>query len=91
MEAVAILVSVLFSLNLLLGVFNLIPFPPLDGFSAAGVLMSESAAMRWNRLGESLRSYSFIGLLIGWQLISKMYGPIFLTGLRLLYPGAGYE
>src|SRR5208282_1098394 len=38
----AILLFVLFSLNLLLGVFNLLPVPPLDGSSAIMLLMSEN-------------------------------------------------
>src|SRR5215831_10811986 len=42
----AAFVSILFSLNLLLGTFNLIPLPPLDGFSAIGVLLPEEAARR---------------------------------------------
>ncbi len=35
---VAFVLSILFSLNLLLGVFNLLPIPPLDGFGAAGLV-----------------------------------------------------
>ena len=31
--------SILFSLNLLLGTFNLIPFPPLDGFSVLNIVL----------------------------------------------------
>jgi Zn-dependent protease len=36
--------SILFSLNLLLGTFNLIPFPPLDGFSVMNIFLPEGAA-----------------------------------------------
>ena len=91
MEGIATLVSVLFSLNLLLGVFNLLPFPPLDGFSVVALFLSERAAHRWNQFGYTLRAYSFIGLLIGWQLFGYVYTPVFLTGLQLLYPNAGYR
>ncbi len=89
-DGIARLVSVLFSLNLLLGVFNLIPVPPLDGFSAVGVLLPESAAARWDQLGHSLRSYSFLALLLCWQLFGRLYWPIFGFGVRLLYPHAFY-
>ncbi len=85
-EGVARFISVLFSLNLLLGVFNLLPIPPLDGFSAAGLIMPASTAARWNRLGQSLRSYSFLALLLCWQLFERIYWPIFGAGVRLLYP-----
>jgi Zn-dependent protease len=91
MEGVATLLSVLFSLNLLLGVFNLLPVPPLDGFSAIALLMSESTAARWNQLGQGFRQYSFLGLLLVWQAFPYIYGPVFLTGLKLLYPNAGYR
>ena len=89
-EGVAMLLGVMFSLNLLLGCFNLLPLPPLDGFSAIGVLMSDGGIQRWNVWGQQLRSYSFIGLLIGWQLLGYVYVPVFRAGLRLLYPHGGY-
>ena len=45
-EASASFISILFSLNLLLMVFNLVPVPPLDGSTAIGLLVSESTALR---------------------------------------------
>lgn len=90
-EFAARFVSVLFSLNLLLGTFNLLPLPPLDGFGAAGILMPERLAQRWNRLGYALRPYSFILLLICWRLFDYVYWPMFRTGLGLLYPGSMYR
>src|SRR5438132_1098777 len=38
--------AIFFSLNLLLGTFNLLPFPPLDGSSAITLLMPEARALR---------------------------------------------
>jgi len=38
--------GVLFSLNLLLGIFNLIPLPPLDGFTSLALFLPEDAALR---------------------------------------------
>ena len=38
---------VLFSLNLLLGTFNLLPVPPLDGSTAIMLLMDETTAGRY--------------------------------------------
>lgn len=43
-EPVAKLLSLFFSLNLLLGFFNLLPIPPLDGASAIGLFFSEQRA-----------------------------------------------
>jgi Zn-dependent protease len=87
MDGVAIFLSVMFSLNVLLGVFNLFPIPPLDGFSAIGVALSEPAARKWYDFGHSLRSYSFLGLLLMWQVFGYVYGPVFAASLQLLYPG----
>jgi Zn-dependent protease len=82
--------SILFVLNLLLGSFNLLPVPPLDGNLGITVLFSESAALRfteWTRGGQ----FGMFGLLIAWFLFDKLFNPIFLLGLRLLYPGMGYH
>ena len=64
-----------FALNLLLGVFNLIPSPPLDGSSGIMVLMSESQAQRyldWLRGN----NYSMVGLLLAILVFRYIYGPI---------------
>ncbi|HYY34441.1 MAG TPA: site-2 protease family protein [Gaiellaceae bacterium] len=47
-----------FVVNVVLGVFNLIPIPPLDGSRVVGVLMSRSTYNRWLRLDQ----YGFIFL-----------------------------
>jgi len=86
-EGIAIFVSVLFSLNLLLGIFNLLPFPPLDGFTAAGILLPEGTARRYIRFGYGLRGFSFLGLLVAWRLFGYLYRPLLLASLQLIYPG----
>ncbi len=88
-EGIAAFVSVLFSLNLLLGIFNLLPFPPLDGFTGVGLLLPERAAVSYIRFGYRLGSYSFLGLLIAWRLFGNLYQPILLASLYLIYPGLG--
>jgi Zn-dependent protease len=85
--AIATLLSLIFSLNLLLGTFNLIPVPPLDGFSAIGLLMGENQARRLEEWGQGIRAWSFLGLLIAWQLYGSVYAPVFFASLRLLYAG----
>jgi Zn-dependent protease len=90
MEGVAIMLSVLFSLNLLLGAFNLIPLPPLDGFSAPGIFLPEKAAARYARWGLSIRQYSWFGLLVCWRLFEYIYAPLFGFGVRILYPDLRY-
>ena len=89
-EGVAKFLSILFSLNLLLGTFNLLPLPPLDGYSALGLLTSEAGATRLQDFAERLRAFTFVGLLVGWQLFQYVFGPVFFVALQLLYPWAAY-
>jgi Zn-dependent protease len=89
-EGAATLLSVMFSLNLLLGVFNLLPVPPLDGFGAVGLLLPEKAAESFQHLGIRVRAYSMIGLLVAWRVFDPIFDPVFTLALNTLYPGYGY-
>jgi len=66
---------VLFQLNLLLGLFNLVPAPPLDGSSAIMFFMSDSTARRYL---DRLRSGNFglMGLLAAILVFRYVYPPI---------------
>lgn len=90
-EGLAKLLSLMFALNVLLAAFNLIPIPPLDGFSAAGLLMSEDRARRLEELGHTMKNFSYVGLLISWQLFGALYDPLFNFSLLVLYPGEHYS
>jgi Zn-dependent protease len=81
----ATFLSILFSLNLLLGVFNLLPIPPMDGFSVVGIFLPEDAGRRYQEFGWSIRQYAFLGLLVAWQLFDPIFQPIFHMSLRMLY------
>ncbi|HYL63258.1 MAG TPA: site-2 protease family protein [Candidatus Methylomirabilis sp.] len=74
-----------FSLNLLLGTFNLLPVAPLDGSTAVLLLMGERAAQRyldWLR-GSGL---ALAGLIVGILLFNYIYGPIYSFVSELLLP-----
>jgi Zn-dependent protease len=86
----ATFVSLMFSLNLLLGTFNLIPVPPLDGFGVLGLFVSEDMARRVQHFGRSLGGLSIIGLLLAWQVFGPLFQPVFSFALRALYPSLGY-
>ncbi len=64
MEGVAALLSVLFSLNLLLGTFNLIPAPPLDGFGVIGLFLPDAAIHKLMDFRDSLGAMTMLGLLV---------------------------
>jgi Zn-dependent protease len=85
--AVATLLSVLFVLNLLLFLFNLLPVPPLDGNSAITLLMSEELGRRFR---EFTQSFGLLGLLLAWFLFGRIFQPLYTLALNLLHPGAGY-
>jgi Zn-dependent protease len=86
-ESVILVLSWVFSLNLILFVFNLIPVPPLDGSSAIGLFISEENA---RRLQEWMRQpmLAFGGLLMAWLLMRSIVGPVLGFAVGLLYLGA---
>jgi Zn-dependent protease len=81
--------SLLFSLNLLLCLFNLLPVPPLDGSAVIPALLGQRAAERYRDL--IAQPYmSLLGLVIAWRFFSPIYTPVQLAAIRLLYPGVHY-
>ena len=81
--------SLLFSLNLLLGLFNLLPLPPLDGSAVIPALLPPRAAERYAALINQ-PFMSLLGLVVAWQLFNPIYYPVQLAAIRLLYPGVHY-
>ncbi len=84
----ATFLSVLFVLNLLLGTFNLLPFPPLDGSNAITLLMSDETALKY--LNFIRQGYGIAGLFLAWYLFGKIFYRVFVFALNILYPGTGY-
>src|SRR3974390_2800896 len=79
--------SIFFILNLLLGTFNLLPVPPLDGNSAVMVLMSEGVAHRYLDWVQHSRNFALLGLIIAWSLFDRIFQPVFFFALHTLYAG----
>jgi Zn-dependent protease len=80
----AITLSVIFSLNLLLGTFNLLPVPPLDGSTGIMLFMTENRAQRyldWIRGN----SFAMAGLLVGLLLFRQIYPHVEQFALRILF------
>lgn len=69
-----------FIVNVVLGVFNMIPIPPLDGSRVVAVLMSRSAYARW----ASLDQYGFIFLFALIFLFRDQFQEVFDRTLRLV-------
>lgn len=79
--------SILFVLNLLLGIFNLLPVPPLDGSTGIMLVMPESAARRYLTWVRQSGSFALIGLLVAWKLFDEIFQPVFSFALHVLYSG----
>ena len=89
-SALALVIGVFFSMNLLLATLNLLPIPPLDGSGALPLLLGRAAAVRYLRFVWSSASFGWIGILVAWQLFPAIFQPLFLALVNLLYPDAHY-
>ncbi len=79
-------VSILFSLNLILFFFNLLPVPPLDGSAVLMLFLERRMA---HRLMDTLWNprFSIFGLIIAWNVFDVIIRPIYRTALDLLFLG----
>ena len=79
----AALLSVFFSLNLILFLFNLLPLPPMDGSGVIQLLLPEDVSRRW-QLTIRQPLVGILGILVAWRLFGYVLFPVFAVGLQLL-------
>lgn len=80
------LLSILFSLNLLLFTFNLIPVPPLDGSALPPLVLGDAAGRSYLAfLREPM--WALVGILVAWKLIGFVFSPVLSFAVGLLYAG----
>jgi Zn-dependent protease len=84
-QGLALFLSVLFSINLILGCFNLIPLPPLDGYAIVPLVLSDRTRDKWFELFSG--GGALMGLIIAWVLFDRLMPPVFRAVLELLYTG----
>ncbi|MES2569361.1 MAG: hypothetical protein V4710_04820, partial [Verrucomicrobiota bacterium] len=89
-ELCAALVSIVFSLNLLLLTFNLLPLPPLDGSNIPFFFLSPDAAEKYRALMWN-PTVQVIGLLVAFRGFGKIFPLIQDFAVNLLYPGISYS
>lgn len=89
--AVGRLLSVLFSENILLMAFNLLPFPPLDGSAAITLLMDKPTTRKYQDFIWSTPAIGFLGIFVAWKLFDFVLHPVFLAAVNLVYEGASYS
>lgn len=79
------LLSILFSLNLLLGTFNLLPIPPLDGASVLLLVVSRSMVSTVYGLIKH-PTLRMVGLYVAWRYFGMLFHPVEIFAAHLLYP-----
>lgn len=89
MEGLAALLSVLFTLNLLLFAFNLLPLPPLDGASILPLVMPTRLALRYLDFMRQ-PGFGLLGLIVAWRVFGEIFGVVFSAALFCLYPEYSY-
>jgi len=86
MAGAATILSVFFTLNLLLGCFNLLPIPPLDGFGVLGIFTDSEGQLRLQRLRMQLRGpWMLAGILLASRVLGYVYDPLLERGVRIIY------
>lgn len=88
--AFAFLISIFFSMNLLLFVLNMIPLPPLDGSGALPLILPASWLASYRALSQN-PIVPWIGILIVWNLIGQIFYPMLFFSIGLLYPEVQYR
>jgi Zn-dependent protease len=82
--------SVMLMENAILGTFNLVPLPPLDGSAAIGLLLPEHIASSIRQASRS-PMFSLVGLFVAWQVFPLISSPLFALVIRLVHPGVIYS
>jgi len=88
-SALALLVSIFFSMNLLLFLLNMIPLPPLDGSGALPLILPENWVTAYQGLIRQ-PMVGLIGIVLVWNLIGEIFFPCLFFAIGLLYPGIQY-
>lgn len=83
-EGAAVLLSVLFALNLLLFLFNLLPLPPLDGAAVLQLILSEEMALKYRQF-IAQPMFALLGLVLAWKVLGILFWPILIVCLQILY------
>jgi Zn-dependent protease len=76
--------SVMLVLNVILGLFNLFPLPPLDGASVLEGAAPRLTAGLYERLRE-VPAFEFLGLLVAWRFFPYVAGPALGYVILLLH------
>jgi Zn-dependent protease len=82
-QRVVFLFWIMFQLNLILFVFNLLPLPPLDGSAIWPLVLSPGQLARYHEL-RAQPAFVMIGLFVAWGVFPKIFEPVHIAAVRLL-------
>jgi Zn-dependent protease len=74
-ESFLTLASYIVFINILLALFNMLPFPPLDGSKIITALLPYRAAYKYRQMTMAVERYGFIVLFIGLFIIIQVIWP----------------
>jgi Zn-dependent protease len=83
-------ISMLFTLNLIMFVLNIIPLPPLDGSNIISLFMNDEAARKYKSV-ISNPAFGLLGLLLVYFAFAPLFDKIFPGVMNLVYWGAGFH
>jgi Zn-dependent protease len=81
---IMVLFAIMFLLNLILFVFNLIPLPPLDGSAIWPLVLSPGALARYLEF-RNQPSFVLLGIIVAASVFPRIFGPVWEFALRLLF------
>lgn len=81
-DAAGRFLSVLMGLNLILGVFNLLPFPPLDGIAVVAGIAPPVRAL-YQKL-RAIPAMGIVGVIVAWRVSPYVVGPVLRAAVRAL-------
>ncbi|HOQ05759.1 MAG TPA: site-2 protease family protein [Anaerohalosphaeraceae bacterium] len=86
LQGIAVLLSILFSLNLVLFLFNIMPVAPLDGQAWMMLVLPEPARTYYQML-MSVMPVRLMGFFLVWTLLGRVFAPVFRQAVNWLYIG----
>lgn len=89
LAGVGYILGMCFCMNLVMFLFNLLPFPPLDGSGIMIMFMDGETAAKYLAVMRQ-PVFVMVGILVAWKLFSVVITPIFYFAVGLLYPGVTY-
>jgi Zn-dependent protease len=93
LTGLAMFLSMLFSLNLMLFILNILPIPPLDGSGVFTLFLNDDSARKVNSVIKSpvFGIIGIVGLMLIWQVFNPVFDVIFTKFLNAIYWHTGYH